>query len=205
MEHTNSFKKFSHLLEHLNIAIVLLNSENRIQYLNPAAEVLFSLSIDRILNQPITSLLHNKQLLQKLLKSSQHGNAFTQREISQIIHGEEIIVDITVTPFTEKKGSIELLLEISPQNRYIRISKEEMLFSQQQVSRELLRGMAHEVKNPLGGIRGLLNYWKRSFLTLIWSNILKSLLKRSIGLKTWWIGCSALNLYPINKPLISII
>jgi len=155
MEHTNSFKKFSHLLEHLNIAIVLLNSENRIQYLNPAAEVLFSLSIDRILNQPITSLLHNKQLLQKLLKSSQHGNAFTQREISQIIHGEEIIVDITVTPFTEKKGSIELLLEISPQNRYIRISKEEMLFSQQQVSRELLRGMAHEVKNPFGQLMSL--------------------------------------------------
>jgi len=150
----NTFKKFSHLLEHLNTAIVLLNSENRIQYINPAAEVLFSLSIDRILNQPTNALLHNQKLLQKLENSLQHGNAFTQREIRLIIHGEEIIVDITVTPFTEKKGSIELLLEITPQNRYLKISKEEMLFSQQQVSRELLRSMAHEVKNPLGGIRG---------------------------------------------------
>jgi len=149
-----SLKKFSHLLEHLNISIVLLNSENRIQYVNPAAEILFSLSMDRILNQPVNCLLHNQKLLQKLEKSLQHGNAFTQREVTQIIHGEEVIVDITVTPFTEKKGTIELLLEISPQNRYLRISKEEMLFSQQQVSRELLRSMAHEVKNPLGGIRG---------------------------------------------------
>ena len=47
-----------------------------------------------------------------------------------------------------------LIIEIFPRDRWLRISREESLQGQQEASRLLIRGLAHEIKNPLGGIRG---------------------------------------------------
>ena len=46
------------------------------------------------------------------------------------------------------------MMELQQVDRQVRISHEEQLISQQQASQELLRGLAHEIKNPLGGLRG---------------------------------------------------
>jgi two-component system nitrogen regulation sensor histidine kinase GlnL len=46
------------------------------------------------------------------------------------------------------------LLEFFAQDRHLRITREGQLVAQQQVSREVVRGLAHEIKNPLGGLRG---------------------------------------------------
>jgi two-component system nitrogen regulation sensor histidine kinase GlnL len=47
-----------------------------------------------------------------------------------------------------------LIIEIQPIDRLLRISREEMLTTSHETTRNLVRGMAHEIKNPLGGIRG---------------------------------------------------
>ena len=47
-----------------------------------------------------------------------------------------------------------LLLEVHPRDRLLRITKEEAQLSKQETSKMLVRGLAHEIKNPLGGIRG---------------------------------------------------
>jgi len=46
------------------------------------------------------------------------------------------------------------LVELQQIDRHLRISKEEQLLAQQSTSRMLIKGLAHEIKNPLGGIRG---------------------------------------------------
>ncbi|HCC60948.1 MAG TPA: PAS domain-containing sensor histidine kinase [Pseudomonas sp.] len=48
----------------------------------------------------------------------------------------------------------ELLLEVLPRDRLLRITKEEAQLSKQETTKMLVRGLAHEIKNPLGGIRG---------------------------------------------------
>ena len=47
-----------------------------------------------------------------------------------------------------------MLVELQQLDRHIRISKEEQLIAQEHISRMLMRGFAHEIKNPLGGLRG---------------------------------------------------
>src|SRR5690606_16489368 len=69
----------------------------------------------------------------------------------RLLTGGTLIVDYTVTPFGDHEG---LIIEIMPIDRLLRISREEMLTHSHETTRNLIRGMAHEIKNPLGGIRG---------------------------------------------------
>ena len=145
----------NHILEHLNTCVILLNTDLRIVYVNPAAEMLFSMSLDRMENRPIRSIFYHESIFKKLTESLQSGRTFTEREVSLQVQVQEYVVDLNIIPIGVNKGKIkEIILEITSQDRHLRLSREEMLFSQQQISRDLLRSMAHEVKNPLGGIRG---------------------------------------------------
>jgi two-component system nitrogen regulation sensor histidine kinase GlnL len=62
-------------------------------------------------------------------------------------------VDCTVTPISEPQHK-ELLVELLHVDRHLRIIREENLLAQHQATRALARGLAHEIKNPLGGLRG---------------------------------------------------
>ncbi|NLY57930.1 MAG: PAS domain-containing sensor histidine kinase, partial [Gammaproteobacteria bacterium] len=64
-----------------------------------------------------------------------------------------LIADYSVTPMQALERSW-ILLELLPRDRLLRITKEEAQLSKQEVTRVLVRGLAHEIKNPLGGIRG---------------------------------------------------
>jgi len=48
----------------------------------------------------------------------------------------------------------ELIVELSPLEQQVRQDREERLLDQAQANKELIRNLAHEIKNPLGGIRG---------------------------------------------------
>lgn len=72
----------------------------------------------------------------------------------QLHGGREIIIDYTLTPLQPPEQPMLLILEISHIDRHLRIAREEQLLSEQTATRNLIRGMAHEIKNPLGGLRG---------------------------------------------------
>jgi len=72
----------------------------------------------------------------------------------QLHGGREIIIDYTLNPLQQPGQPMLLILEISHMDRHLRIAREEQLLSEQSATRNLIRGMAHEIKNPLGGLRG---------------------------------------------------
>jgi two-component system nitrogen regulation sensor histidine kinase GlnL len=88
-----------------------------------------------------------KQRLQTVLREQ---CPFTDHELEIQVSGEKKNVDCTVSPLNAN----ELLIEMVPVDQKLRVSREEQLMVQQQAARELLRGLAHEIKNPLGGLRG---------------------------------------------------
>jgi len=73
--------------------------------------------------------------------------AFLRRSSS----AEPLPVQVTLAQ-TDKRG--ELVLEMTPQEQQARLDREERLLDQAQANKELIRNLAHEIKNPLGGIRG---------------------------------------------------
>ena len=68
------------------------------------------------------------------------------------VHAEERIVDCRVSPL--ESGDAALLVEMTDVTRRSKISRENALLIQHGAGRQMIRQLAHEIKNPLGGIRG---------------------------------------------------
>lgn len=143
------------LLDNLSTAVMLVTAELDIAYMNPAAEVLLETSKQRCLGQTINQLFASHPLsLDDFQQAYTEGNAFIRREAT--LHtplGKPIVVDYSVSPLTHKQSTY-LLLELYPRDRLFRISKEEAQQAQHESARQLVKSLAHEIKNPLGGIRG---------------------------------------------------
>jgi two-component system nitrogen regulation sensor histidine kinase GlnL len=143
------------LLDNLTTATLLLNAELRLEYMNPAAEMLLAVSGQRSHGQFISELFtESAEALNSLRQAVDHAHPFNKREaVLTSVSGQTLTVDYAVTPLFNC-GETLLLLEVHPRDRLLRITKEEAQLSKQETTKLLVRGLAHEIKNPLGGIRG---------------------------------------------------
>lgn len=144
------------VLENLTTAVLLLDDSLRLTYLNPSAEMMFAVSSRHAQGMPLSGLiLDGEQLQAGLQMSLDSGHPYTERELEVRVNPERLIhVDCTVTPLIEPEQPQELLVEMIQVDRQLRIVREENLLAQQSATRALVRGLAHEIKNPLGGLRG---------------------------------------------------
>lgn len=145
-----------HLLEHLTTAVLWFDAQLNLQFINPAGEMLFAVSARRLHGMQARDLFagadHILHGLERALKS---GHGFTEREVLITFHGGKVsTLDTIVTPVSEPQLGAGLLVELMQLDRQLRITREENIIAQQSVSRALTRGLAHEIKNPLGGLRG---------------------------------------------------
>ncbi len=142
-------------LDHLTTGIIVLDQDLKVSYSNSAADMMLEISGQRSKGVAIHDLLMagNEPLfgVKECIKTK---HSFTERERVLItLAGNRITVDYTVTPVTDRSKPL-VLMEVSARDRLQRISREEDLLAKQESSRMLIRGLAHEIKNPLGGIRG---------------------------------------------------
>lgn len=140
------------VLDNLTTGVITLNDQLQVLYLNSAAEALLDISLRRAESLRLTDFIRQQELLTDLKRALKSNHRFSRRETDCYFNDETITVDYTITPVFE--NGVALLLEIAPRERVHRISREEALVAQQETSKILVRGLAHEVKNPLGGIRG---------------------------------------------------
>ena len=164
MNATETFHAFSGL-ELLSSAVVLVDARRIIRHVNPAAENLFAVSARQLLGQPLQRLVGEPPELSAALDNALKNNwSYTGHNLSVAQRDREPLrVDCTVTPVDA--GGARLLLEFRPIDQQLKAAREEQLAQQQQVSRELVRNLAHEIKNPLGGIRGSAQLLERELLS----------------------------------------
>ena len=143
------------LLDNLKTGVVMLDKDLRLLYLNVAAENLLEISVRKANMLFIGDLLIKAaEDIGEMQTALANSNSFTKRQAQlKLMHGKTVDVDYTITPF-EENGERWVLLEITSLEHSYRISREESLNSTHATTRELVRGLAHEIKNPLGGIRG---------------------------------------------------
>ena len=144
------------LLDYLTTAVLVVDSNLLIRYVNSSAEMLLELSSPRLLGTPVHQLFleSGKPLASIAGALLAEGNPFTKRQATLTLpSGNSISVDYTATPVQEGAEHY-LLLELQPMDRLLKISREASIMSSHQNSRALIRGLAHEIKNPLGGLRG---------------------------------------------------
>lgn len=155
------------VLDGLTTAVITVDGLGRVSSLNSAAETLFSVGRRHAIGQPLSQAIPPlAALADRLQRALATGTGFIEREL-KLKRGlddhpaETLTVDCTVTPVS--LGRPGLLLELLALDRHLRISRDELLQQQHEASRELIRGLAHEIKNPLGGIRGAAQLLEREY------------------------------------------
>lgn len=142
------------LLNNLVSSVVVLNHDFRVKYINPAGEQLFGSSASRIHGLKITDIIEHTSLDLSLLTSTiQTGQGFTDNEVSIVIDDRKLLIEISAT-LTNFGVETCILIEARQVDLQKKISQELYQHVQQQAAQELVRGLAHEIKNPLGGLRG---------------------------------------------------
>ena len=153
-------------LDLISSAVILVDARLLIRYLNPAAENLFAASQRQQLGRPLGHLLGEPAELATAFESALLNNcSYTSHNVAVTLpSGVTLHVDCTVSPVDV--GGTRLLLEFRPIEQQLKVAREERLLEQQQANRELIRNLAHEIKNPLGGIRGSAQLLEHELRTL---------------------------------------
>jgi len=144
------------ILDHLNSAILLFDQDLNLAYINTSGEVLLADSANQLLGQHAQDLFKTSDpaLLANLKLSLTMAEPLLDRALSLNRIGQTVTITFSATPILSGEGRTEILVELLQVDNHLRISKEEQLLSQQNTARLLVRGLAHEIKNPLGGLRG---------------------------------------------------
>lgn len=144
------------LLEQLATAVLTLNSHGYIEYANAAAELLFSGSSRRVQGAPLGSLLRYSSLdLDILYQAFKHQQSVSDSEVTWVLHdGKQMTLELVATPCDLESAQPGQLLELRQVDLIRRLNQAQTQQHQLAAAQHLVRGLAHEIKNPLGGIRG---------------------------------------------------
>ncbi len=142
------------VIDMLLTAVVVVGADLKIVYMNPAAESLFGTSASRAMDHSIDHLLFDDgadafSIFEDVFTS---GLTLTRRAAEfKTRQGQDVTADLTISldPIMDA-----LVVELQPMSRLVRINRDDRARSSFKTTRELIRGLAHEVKNPLGGLRG---------------------------------------------------
>ena len=137
----------------LATAVIIVDAQQVIRYLNPAAENLLGISAYHALERPVNLLLGDcTELVRALANALSEGASYTEHDLALTLNGHTLVLSATVSPLDDAYGSA--VIELHPAAGNVRIARDEQVMAQTQASQALLRQLAHEIRNPLGGIRG---------------------------------------------------
>lgn len=150
-----SSQSYKRLLDTLSTSILVLDENLRLKYINLAAESLLAISGRQVNNAFVGDIFIDADNdVADIRQAVDAHHSFTKRKTQlHLTNGKSLQVDYTVTPLNDFPDAA-VVIEIQSMNYAERISRDETLISTHETTRELVRGLAHEIKNPLGGIRG---------------------------------------------------
>ncbi len=139
------------LFDHLRTAIVVVDAAQRVRYLNSAAEALLEASAARVVGEPVSGVFEDMdEPASTICQARSSGQTLTKRQAQlHLASGTVLPADYSVTPFDDG-----VIIELEEIDHLLRINRDANAQAARETTRQLVRGLAHEIKNPLGGIRG---------------------------------------------------
>ncbi len=142
-------------LDLLATAVMLVDEPGFVRYMNPAAENLFGLSNRSAEGEHLESVFKVSFVLTAAMGYARDNNcSYSEHGLTLSATGHAVVhLSCTVTP-VEVDTPGGFLFEFRHTEQEVKIAREERMLDQSEANRELIRNLAHEIKNPLGGIRG---------------------------------------------------
>jgi len=160
------FIEGTELLDALVTSVFLLDLDLNVSYLNAAGQTLLGLGANQAIGRRFTELTRGAEMLLTLFERARSGGeSVVQRELAwPAPGGVDRILDCAVTRISIGLAGPQLLLEIEDITQHRRLTRENALLAQLGGSRLMVRQLAHEIKNPLGGLRGAAQLLERELL-----------------------------------------
>jgi two-component system nitrogen regulation sensor histidine kinase GlnL len=141
------------LLDALATALAILGPRGEVEYLNAAAQTLLAVGINQARGRPLHELLREPGPVLEIVARARDGGepiAHHELRLAPVRADSQYVVDCTASML----DADSVLLEISDTTRQQRINRDTALLAQLGGNRLMVRQLAHEIKNPLGGLRG---------------------------------------------------
>lgn len=141
-------------LDLLSTAVIVVDSAARIVHVNQAAELLLGTSRKNLLGQMVERVLGEELQMRQLVEDAR-ANAFGERRrVLELKRFGRDPMPVRVTATSQYGSSTPLVLEIAEIEQQLKLDREERQLGLSEANSQLLRNLAHEIKNPLGGVRG---------------------------------------------------
>jgi len=149
-------ERAQHLIENIYTAILVFDGELRLTNINAAGENLLSLSQRKIQGQKVSAIFPGAgNFADTIARSLQSNQPYMEWGMDLTLpNTRTVIVDCTMTPWAPEDECSEVIVEMVDAHSYARVLREESRGILHEAARKSLQGMAHEIKNPLGGLRG---------------------------------------------------
>jgi two-component system nitrogen regulation sensor histidine kinase GlnL len=140
-------------LDLLTTAVLLLDEDLRVTQANPAAETLLAQGARHLIGTRLDRALPgNDAFFRRVAQAIDADGGFNENELTLEVAGQPLHLHCVVSPV--EAGESRVLIELRELEQQLKIAREAKILEQQEANRELIRNLAHEIKNPLGGIRG---------------------------------------------------
>ena len=142
-------------LDLLGSAVVVVDANGVTRFINLAAAQLFEISHRALFGHPFDGLFLNGGVLRSLVEGAA-ADTFDEKGLDLQLERsarEPLLVHCLAVRIAAHEGG-GLLLEFHERDQRMRIDREERMLDSARANRELVRNLAHEIKNPLGGVRG---------------------------------------------------
>jgi two-component system nitrogen regulation sensor histidine kinase GlnL len=145
------------VLDAIQAGVVVLDSLGRVEELNAPASRFLELGAESVIGAPVERLLGADHAMARLARtvlasglSAQESDLLVERR-----HDSSVTVDVAASPLFDERGqpngAVLVLRDRSLQKRLLQLETERERFES---IGQMATGLAHEIKNPLGGIRG---------------------------------------------------
>lgn len=158
--------KADNLLDSIATAVIVLDEKLMVRHINNAGCILLGQSAKRLLGVGFFSLFRHFSVNPEQIRQTlnDHGG-FTDAEVHAVLADTRpVLLELKCTPL-QQEGIRYALIECQQIDQQKRIIQESQNENQHQAARHLVRGLAHEIKNPLGGIRGAAQLLQRQLPT----------------------------------------
>jgi two-component system nitrogen regulation sensor histidine kinase GlnL len=146
------------LLDQLPNAIIIFDGKTKhLFYANPAAESALELSRKAIVGHLLDELFADNPGLNGMIDEVANNVTAAQRQemilhvFPNTIHYDAVPAHVVIALLEEPDL---MLMEWFPLDQQLRSERDERVTQQVEANKQLMRNLAHEIKNPLGGIRG---------------------------------------------------
>ncbi|MCM1512260.1 MAG: nitrogen regulation protein NR(II) [Oxalobacter formigenes] len=140
-------------LDLLATAVLVLEQDGTVRYMNPAAEDMLDISARVLQKKRLSDCFAGGDELEAVCTRMGAGEMTEKRWELSLVRPGRAALSVYCIAVSAACPDAAVLVELR-ENAQHRLEREERFFGQSQVTRELIRNLAHEIKNPLGGIRG---------------------------------------------------